>query len=108
MSERCREVEITEILRSRSPELLESVDPGVVAKAACLFRLMRSPILAVELLPSGELILVLDKGTITARVDADVVDWQWSVGRSPAIPYVSFEVACFERGSVEERAPNGR
>jgi len=87
-------------LRASAPAALESVDPGLVPTAAGIFALLRKPIERVDIDPQGALFLRLGPHTVCARVDVDVVDWQWSVARTRSIPYLGFEVACFFRGEV--------
>jgi hypothetical protein len=90
-------------LRGFEPNLLDGVDPGHVAIATLLASALRRPITAVQLSEEARVSLFFGPNRrLDLRTDAEVVDWQWSLGRSPENPYVSdFTVACLWRGEVE-------
>lgn len=96
------EGEIEAALRARDPSLLQTVDAGLAPRAAAVFRMLRYPIDEVRLDREGALGLRIAGGWLTAEVDTDIVDWQWSVSRTRQMPFVGFDVARIWRGSVED------
>lgn len=101
------EAEITAALRAALPGVLDTVDPGIAPCAAALFSVLRRPVEEVTLDDDGRLGLRIGTVWVQVGVDADIVDWQWSLSRQPGMPYVApSEIACFFRGDVRGREPS--
>lgn len=94
------ETDIRAALVQAFPWLLASTENEVTGTATALFGILRSTIVEIGIDDAGALHLTLANGTVSARTDVDAVDWQWSLSRDRGPPHHSFEVACFERGSV--------
>ena len=85
------------------PNLLDGADSEDVAIATLVTSNMRRQVSGVGLRQDARISLEFGESrSLEILTDDDVVDWQWSLGACPQIPYsTEFRVACFWRGEVE-------
>ena len=97
--------ELSENLWASAPHLLKRVDPEEVPMAAILVGSMRREVSSVKVDSDGVLTIHLESDlSLVARVDTPVVDWQWSWGDEPQVPYhTPFRLACFWSGELSLR-----
>ncbi len=98
-------------LESGCPRVLNTVDPSLVPTAAAVFGILRKPLLEIEIIEDGSLVLgFADDTFLLAASSVKEVDWQWAITRGGMNPYSDFEVACFGprdvRVSVEHTRTN--
>jgi len=88
-----------------NPELLNCPDSEDVVWATMLAAVTRREITSVTVDDQAQINLGFKGGLeVSVSTDADIVDWQWCVGRSEGNPYTSpFEVACFWKGEIRGR-----
>lgn len=92
------------IVGSFKPNLLDGVDPQDVAAAALVTSNLRRVITGVNLRQDAQIVLAFGENrSVEVSTDVEIVDWQWSLGPCPQIPYsTEFKVACFWKGEVEK------
>ena len=86
-----------------NPELLNCPDSEDVAWAAMLAAVTRREITSATVDDQAQINLSFEGGIeVTVSTDANIVDWQWCIGRSEVNhPYTSpFEIACFWKGEI--------
>lgn len=98
---------VLERLADVDSTLLDRSEPRYTALAALVANALNRPIVDVGLTVDAELAIHFEGGwRLDLESDVEIVDWQWSIGPSPKVPYVapSFLLCCLWRGEVE--APN--